>query len=532
MSLQKRWNDEIPAEIKTWGEEHLRADDPYRMIGDHAHELLGEADFAWMYSPTGRGAVCPVILALILVFQARERAGDRAAAEFAVRRLDWLYALHQPLNWSGFHHTDLVNFRKRLLAHGAEALIFEKVVALVQGLGFLKRVHMQRSDSTHILSYTEKLGRLELVWETLRLALRALEHAAPEWRAATLPDALVTAYSVRRTTWQLTRSEIPEAMVRAGRDGLWLLAQLDGTVPAEVQALPEIVALRSVWAQQFQVTTDEHAATHVELKKPGGEGKGKEIIVSPHDPDARWFKKRQTVWEGYKMHATETIDAAAQVQFLTDIELVAANQGDSEAIAGIQQRLSERDVCPKEHYVDQGYTSGTNLAESEQRGIELVGPIGLDTSKKPAGYRQADFKLDFEAGQATCPEGHTVALWLRGDPPGSQGSMADFKGHCTTCPARQVCASAGSSRKIQPGPYYEHREARRAEQQTAAFKERMKRRSAIEGTISELVRRYGVRQARYRGKAKVRLQMLMAGAAANLHRLAGAMRLQALAVST
>jgi len=532
MSLQKRWNTEIPAEIKAWGEQNLASHDPYRIIGDHVNELLREEDFAAMYSTLGRGAICPVVLALIIVFQARERLGDRAAAEFAQRRLDWLYALHLPLNWGRFHHTDLVNFRKRVLAHGAEALLFEKVLELVRGLGFLKRGQLQRSDSTHILSYTEKLGRLELVCETLRLALKALERTAPAWREAKLPEALMNAYSVRRTTWQLTPSEIPDAMVQVGRDGLWLLAQLDGDAPVEVEALPEIATLRSVWAQQFSATPDENGDDEVALKQPGGARKGKEIIVSPHDPEARWFLKRCTEWIGYKLHATETIDVEAGVQFLTDIDLVAANAGDSEAVAGIQQRLIARDLRPDEHYVDQGYTSGTNLAESEQRGIELVGPIGVDTSQKPAGYRQADFKLDFTARQATCPEGHTVALWLRGDPPGSRGSVADFKDHCTLCPARQLCVSGTGGRKLGIGPYYEHREARRAEQQTAAFKERMQRRSAIEGTISELVRRYGVRQARYRGKAKVRLQMLLAGAALNLHRLARATRLQAPATTT
>ena len=357
MSLQKRWNTEIPSEIKAWGAANLAPHDPYRMVGDHANQLLSEADFAAMYSTLGRGAICPVVLALIVVFQARERIGDRTAAEFAQRRLDWLYALHLPLNWGGFHHTDLTNFRKRVVAHKAEGLIFEKVLGLVQELGFLKRVQMQRSDSTHILSYTEKLGRVELVWETLRVALNAIEHVAPVWRERVIPAAFVETYGVRRTTWQLAPGTLPAEMVRAGRDGVWLLAQLEGDVPAEVQALPEVQTLRTVWAQQFSEVPDENGDGGVAIKKPGGRGAGKEIIVSPHDPDARWFMKRQTIWEGYKLQATETIDEEAAVQFLTDIELVAANAGDSEAVAGIQQRLIARDLRPDEHYVDQGYTS-------------------------------------------------------------------------------------------------------------------------------------------------------------------------------
>ena len=59
---------------------------------------------------------------------------------------------------------------------------------------------------------------------------------------------------------------------------------------------------------------------------------------------------------------------------------------------------------------------------------------------------------------------------------------------------------------------------RRQEQKTDAFKQRMKHRNAIEGTQSELVRAHGLRRARYRGLAKVRLQAYFAGAACNVKR--------------
>ena len=55
--------------------------------------------------------------------------------------------------------------------------------------------------------------------------------------------------------------------------------------------------------------------------------------------------------------------------------------------------------------------------------------------------------------------------------------------------------------------------------QTDAFKQEMRRRNGIEGTQSELVRGYGLRQARYRGQAKVRLQNYLIGAACNIRRL-------------
>jgi len=53
---------------------------------------------------------------------------------------------------------------------------------------------------------------------------------------------------------------------------------------------------------------------------------------------------------------------------------------------------------------------------------------------------------------------------------------------------------------------------------TAEFKKKMQRRNGIEGTHSELIRGHGLRQARYRGIKKVRLQNYLIGAACNIKR--------------
>lgn len=53
---------------------------------------------------------------------------------------------------------------------------------------------------------------------------------------------------------------------------------------------------------------------------------------------------------------------------------------------------------------------------------------------------------------------------------------------------------------------------------TDEFKQRMKTRNGIEGTISEMKRGYGLGKARYRGLKKVALQALMTAAACNLRR--------------
>jgi hypothetical protein len=51
------------------------------------------------------------------------------------------------------------------------------------------------------------LSRLELAWETLRVALRAIQAVAPEWYEAIIPAAFHNAYVERRSDWRLSADE-------------------------------------------------------------------------------------------------------------------------------------------------------------------------------------------------------------------------------------------------------------------------------------------------------------------------------------
>lgn len=282
MSLQANWNAEIPADTAQLGREILSENDPYRLVGDGVNGFLSLKDFISLYSNLRCGAICPIILSLVTVFQFLESIPDRVAARWAVTRIDWKYALHLPLAWLGFNFSDLSNFRKRLLERKAEWLIFEKVLSWVRSLGFVKKYGKQRSDSSHILGCVERLSRLELVWETLRVALRAIKAAAPEWYEEVIRATFHEAYVKRQSDWRLTQEEVKAKMREAGSDGFWLLDRLDDRAPQGVLDLPEVATLRTVWEQQFE--RQAHRRKVVVRQPPI---KGKDIIQSPHDSEAR-----------------------------------------------------------------------------------------------------------------------------------------------------------------------------------------------------------------------------------------------------
>lgn len=517
MSLQEDcWQEEIPAEVAEIGRTILKANDPYRVIGDEVGQILSLEDFAPLYSDEGRGAVCPIILGLVVIFQFLENIPDREAAKWAVVRLDWKYALHVPLLWEGFHYSDLCNFRKRLRKHGQERLLFEKVLAWVNSKGLLKKQGKQRTDSTHILGEVAKLSRLEMLWETLRLALQAIEQDAEEWYRQRVPAAFHEAYSARQSDWQLSQTEVQQATQRAGQDGFWLLAEIEAHGPQAVQHLEEVATLRRVWKQTFIRPKGGAGGGGKVRLRPSKRGQWKDTVSTPHDTDARWMDKRGQEWVGYKLQVTETVEAEAGQTFVTDMEIVAANAGDSEAVAGIQRRLIRRGIAPQKQIVDAGYISGKNIAESQSRGIELLGPALPDTSHKPKGYRQQDFQIDWQQEQVTCPHGRTSIGWHPRDDADKQGIYVSFGKQCHDCPARQQCAPGKNGRTLFLNAYYGALQARRQEQQSSRFQEQMKQRAAVEGTISALVRKHGARRARYRGQEKVRWQYLAIGAAHNL----------------
>ncbi|MFC7738207.1 transposase, partial [Roseomonas sp. GCM10028921] len=125
--------------------------------------------------------------------------------------------------------------------------------------------------------------------------------------------------------------------------------------------------------------------------------------------------------------------------------------------------------------------------------------------------------------QVTCPQGKTSVYWrtlrlLDGSPRiGVQFSRSD----CGACAARPACASAKTARRVMQFHQREEYEALRAARTRAedpTWLERYNKRAGVEGTLSQGIRAFGMRQSRYIGLAKTSLQEVCAAAAINVSR--------------
>jgi transposase len=505
----------MPPEMAAWGAKHLADDDPYKLIGDTLYEQYHDEDFADLYHPEGKPALSPVLLSFVTVFQALENLPDRKAAEAVEINLKWKYALHLPFDADSFDASVLCEFRKRLLTHSAEARVFDRVLTQMKALGLVKTRGTQRTDSLALFSRARDLGRLELVFETMREALRDLLKADATWLRSALPAEWVKRYRKHCRDERQSDEERAALTLVIGDDGAWLLERLVADdAPDGLKERQAIGWLRTVWEQHF-----ERVDGRLQFCKPG-EYDGKERIQTPYDVEARWSEKSGKGWIGYKLQVTETEDED-KPHLITDIAVTPSIEDDSSALPEIQERQKQRGVLPGERYVDKGYTSGPNLASSATYGEELLGPLSTPStpqSRMEDGFTHADFQIDLEARWVTCPGGHTAK------PKGNGKGIlrAQFrKRWCMACPLRSRCCTGKQGRSLSFHAGYTLLQQARARQATAAFKDAYKQhRPGVEGCLSVLVRGSGIRVCRYAGQAKNHLRSLFVGVAANLARAA------------
>lgn len=515
MCLKPRKPWPMPKETGEIGEKILSGDSVYKLVGDDLFNQFTEADFADLYPEEGKPGYSPVILGFVSIFQYLEKYPDRQAAEALRMRLDWKYALHLPLDNAGFDFSVLSEFRDRLLECQAERRIFDRLVEAFQAKGLIKERGKQRTDSMAMLTKVRRLSRLELVVESLRLAVGAVLKKDRTWGEAVIPPDWEERYGERFVMQRHTKEEWEGYDRTVGEDGQWFLARLESEgAPAELKNLPEVQVLKTVWAQQFQQETGKI------VYQPSVSYDGHTQIQSPHDPQARYSKKRIQEWVGGKVQATET-DDEGYPHIITDIAGTCSSLTDYEALSPIQDRLADRKCLPAEQYVDNGYISGPNLEHSRKQDIDLIGPAQAVVSKQTKiadGITTDQFRMDLEHHQATCPTGQTA----KADYGWKGKARFRFSDEvCLACPLRSRCCAGNGGRTLCVGLAYPLLQQARQRQKTEAFKQDYhKHRSGVEGCLSALARGNGLRVSRYIGHPKRHLQALFGGSAANLKRVA------------
>ncbi len=495
------------------------------LLSDELGEVFQDTLFASLFPRRGQPAESPWRLAMVTVLQFAEGLSDRQAANAVRTRIDWKYALHLHLDDLGFHFSVLSEFRTRLITAGAERNLFDALLRHATTRGWLKMRGRQRTDSTHVLAAVQNLSRLECVGETLRHALNILATVAPQWLQERVPTEWYERYATRWEDYRLPsgREEREELAAMIGGDGRALLTLVDApSSPTWLREVPALLILRRVWIQQFYAHE-----TLARWRKATDLPTGRLLVCTPYDPDARFSKKRATIWTGYKVHVTESCDEATP-HLVTDVHTTPATTSDFEMIPFIQATLAQQETLPHEHFVDAGYVTTSHLITSRVlHDVSLIGPVAPDPSwqaQAEAGFEIANFRIDWRTKTAICPQGQQSCLWMeRTDRHQHEITHIKFAMQdCLECPVRGQCTHSVKEPRnlmIRRDHAYQVLQEARHHQKTQEFKALYATRAGIEGTISQEVRAFGARRCRYVGAAKAHFQQLMTAVAVNSVRL-------------
>lgn len=254
-------------------------------------------------------------------------------------------------------------------------------------------------------------------------------------------------------------------------------------------------------------------------------------VHNPYEPEAQWAAKgvgrHKKEGVGYKVQISESLDDTPLVpgeptrQFITAMPTqpaIASDEAGLELVAA-EKRVMGQEV-PLARYVDAAYISGEKLAQAAAEGRPLVGPA-QPAPRIGQRFTSEDFRVSIAQREAVCPAAQTSSQCSRLEvqATGKVNFRFEWSYHCAECPLhRQCCGADPKHRTLLVGQYHDFLQGRRQEQKTEAFRLECRKRNAIEGTQSELVRAHDLRHARYRGLVKVRLQNYMIGAACNAKR--------------
>jgi transposase len=476
----------------------------------------------------GRVGVEPVLLLGVSLLQYLEGVPDRQAIEMLRYHAGWNFALNRHVGDELFHPTTLVNFRQRLVDHELSAVGFQAVLDALIEAGLVARKSRQRLDSTQMFGRVSRMSRLDCVRESLRLALNEMagslpEEQRPEWWARLWSD-----YVESRTDYRASLETLARKMAEAGKAAQQVLGWLADAPDKELAQGKQARLLARVFAEQFEVVPGA-----IEAQPKTREQMSSERVQNPHDPDATYASKGRgeqcKEHVGYKVQVAETVKEAVlepgepTQNFIVGMLTHAARESDEE---GARKMEAEQQTMglekPPVQYADAAYISTEKLVEAAAQGRELIGPAPRSGGSNSGRFHSEDFQVEVEQRRATCPAHHPNSQCSRLVEAATGKVSYRFEWDTTTCaacPLRLKCIKAGHKhRTLVVGENHGVLQARRTEQKTDAFKQRLKHRNAIEGTQSELVRAHGLRRARYRGLVKTKLQNHLAGAACNVKR--------------
>jgi transposase len=483
--------------------------------------LFSDDDLARMYClDNGRPSLPPSLMCGVLLLQFHDGVGDDEAVERLRYDLRWKVALGLPLDYPGFDPTSLVVFRKRLLKHGEERYAFDRFLKVAREAGFLPEKIRQLQDTMAMKGAGAAQDTYTLLRKGIRRLLRAMGFAVPEKRRGLQVNLQRYLDSDKKAA-----IDWADPQARAKELGV-LVRDADAALElASCQADDDEV--RSTGWMLTKILGDDVVVGEDGAAKLG-EGVARDRMVSWTDPEMRHGRKSASSrWNGDKVQVAEE----PETELIVGVDIVEANAGDGVGLLPMVDRVEEHAEVKVDGVTgDTAYGGAENRVGCAEREIDLVSPMGRPRDPEVDKSAFAIEVNEHEVNEAVvseavarviCPQGHTTTDYREvKDEAGRPVKQFVFgRQVCAGCALFERCVKGKVTGRTVTLHYHEDVvRAARARQETVEFKELYRVRPKVERKIAELVE-HGLRQARYIGRKKKRLQALWTAAVVNLKRL-------------
>ena len=521
-----------------------------QIIKDKILPFLGtqELEFADFYHQTmGRPIKYISLLIVAHIFKEMYDWTDEELLESVRFDKRFEYAFDLPYEEITLCQKTLHNFRTLMQDHKMARIIFDRATAFIVKT-FNINTHQQRLDSTHIVSNMARLSRLGLfvrVIENFLVKLKKLDPNAYD----NLPARFTDRYKKRRGYFADARSKKTKHRLGQAADDMYYL--IDRFIDhKEISSLKVIKQLERVFnehctvrkvedissitvevndseipphaAEQFvEKPTSDFMSAHVIVKEPEDMPSG--TLQNPSDEDVTCGHKGP----GYEATFTETCTAKNPFQVITDVQVDTSNISDQRKTVDVVNRLDSNNLKPGVLYTDGGFTSGENIVDCADKGVDLQGNlVGVD--KSPEKLKLADFQFEPDGVTVTaCPDGKKPVAQKKENArriksKSQQSFLVYFDLEtCKRCALQERCPIRLQKKKavIRFSLAQRSSSMRRREQETKAFKERNNIRAGIESINAEMKKSQGLDRLSVRGQPKVEQTVILKALACNIKRM-------------
>ncbi len=450
------------------------------------------------------------MLGIVLLQQQQDLTDEEAINQFAFNIM-WHYALNVTDHSDASSYVSprtLWTMRDTVATLGLEQEIFENVTEALQKLFELDPTK-QRLDSIHIFSNMAHLGRIRLFVRTIRTFLTNLKrHHAGLYRS--LGDITGRYEEKNDGRFAVKPSESARKLQEVGDDCFLLVERFKDH--KAVTSMSSYKLLKRLFTEQC-VLEKSDSSTAV-IIKPNKEVPS-DSLQNPSDPGAGYCGHKG---KGYQMQVMETYSPdRSQANLITYAKVEAAHESDSNALVPAVEDAAKRELAPKELLADSLYGSDENVETAKELGVEVISPA---MGTQSGGTSLADFSFSESDEIISCPEGQKPLQSKVGK---NGGKLYHFdKAICDNCPRQSECPVRREKRKCTLS--YDAKALRlarrRAGEKSEEFREAYRFRAGVEGTMSDLDRKTGIKRLRVRGMPRVRVAAMLKATGLNILRSA------------